>query len=870
MSILSMGAALALTLGSATALPGLDVHLVKDLDTRPDPSGALPPREFRTIGDAVYFAAAAPATGSELYRTDGTPGGLSFVADIIPGPESSNPTALGFAGPHLIVEAGTAGKLAQLWSVSGGASVPLGTTDKYMFGRAGSHRAIGNVGGRLIVEPIRGGALWSTDGTVAGTQRLTSDPAFPVSTVEQRSCFVGGVAVAFGRVSTTTTTRIIATDGTVAGTTTLATLTGYYVTGTAIEPLVVDGRCHLLLQTQDAWHLWSTDGTVAGTQELRAEPGLAADLAAIGSVLYVAESDRNGFRVKRFAPAGEPLETIIETQQRFDNFTLIETGSRIAFSAPYGTGFDLGLYISDGTSAGTTLVYPTQPGDPRVSYPSMVVLDGQLVFWPSVTSGGTAAPVRFDLATGARSPGPSRGFDAYGTSAKLGNQLVGSVRDAEGVEVWLSDGTPTGTQPLHDVAPRTVSGLTVGARSVTAANGNTLYFNARFDGGDDDADLRLWRTDGDAATTHRLDDAAYNGGAVVAMVAHGDGVLFRSEFLFNQMSRYYAVDAAFAGATAVSPLLRSSAGLAGDGDDAYFGCLDTINPDVCHIDASGQLSRLQLSLSHEQNFLPVGSVGDVVIFHNASSSELWRTNGTAPGTFRIAQNAGFGSAGLAHDGKLYFGACLGAGNCGIAMTDGTAAGTIVLPAPTHQFVSMARVGTRILFGFEGVAGPALWATDGTASGTLALKTWPASPERKLSAIAVAGDTAHVFAACTAQFCTGEAQSWLVTDGTSAGTRFAPLPSGIRATSQMIGALGDAAIAFACQSTSSGVELCAADRDGGSVEIAADIYPGLDDSNPRALAAAGDALYFVADDGMHGSELWTLRAIDDAIFASGFE
>ena len=58
----------------------------------------------------------------------------------------------------------------------------------------------------------------------------------------------------------------------------------------------------------------------------------------------------------------------------------------------------------------------------------------------------------------------------------------------------------------------------------------------------------------------------------------------------------------------------------------------------------------------------------------------------------------------------------------------------------------------------------------------------------------------------------------------------------------------------------GIELWSSD--GATTEIAADIWPGMDPSNPTAFTVFGDALYFNADRDSDGRELWRVK--DDAV------
>src|SRR6187401_3462016 len=56
-----------------------------------NPGGYVPPRPVST-GGTVFFEAALPAYGPELWRSDGTAAGTAMVKDINPGTSGSRPT----------------------------------------------------------------------------------------------------------------------------------------------------------------------------------------------------------------------------------------------------------------------------------------------------------------------------------------------------------------------------------------------------------------------------------------------------------------------------------------------------------------------------------------------------------------------------------------------------------------------------------------------------------------------------------------------------------------------------------------------------------------------------------------------------------
>ena len=60
-------------------------HLVKDIFNLPAAAGSNP-QKFAQVGSTIFFAASDTANGTELWKTDGTPGGTMLVRDILLGP----------------------------------------------------------------------------------------------------------------------------------------------------------------------------------------------------------------------------------------------------------------------------------------------------------------------------------------------------------------------------------------------------------------------------------------------------------------------------------------------------------------------------------------------------------------------------------------------------------------------------------------------------------------------------------------------------------------------------------------------------------------------------------------------------------------
>jgi ELWxxDGT repeat protein len=138
------------------------------------------PGEFVELGGALYFDATdgAAAHGGELFRTDGTGPGTTLVADIRPGPMSSGAVGLTRIGDLLFFRAddGTTGQ--EPWTTNGGPLGPGGTVrvaDISPGPGSSQPQTFHSVGGRLFFSAADNGIanfeLW----------KATVEPAPPPS-----------------------------------------------------------------------------------------------------------------------------------------------------------------------------------------------------------------------------------------------------------------------------------------------------------------------------------------------------------------------------------------------------------------------------------------------------------------------------------------------------------------------------------------------------------------------------------------------------------------------------------------------------------------------------------------------------------------
>ncbi|MET0555384.1 MAG: Calx-beta domain-containing protein [Vicinamibacteria bacterium] len=267
------------------------------------------------------------------------------------------------------------------------------------------------------------------------------------------------------------------------------------------------------------------------------------------------------------------------------------------------------------------------------------------------------------------------------------------------------------------------------------------------------------------------------------------------------------------------------------------------------------------------------AVRDGVVYFMSSDDEvsrqLWRSDGTAEGTFRLTTTPNNPSPPyLAMDvlgDRVIF---LKSRGHELWTTDGTVAGTQrIRQFPQIDplfpvFWEMRTSGSITYFGTEEVGtGPELWRTDGTPEGTFLVKDvnpGPASSEIKLLEPLGRGNRVVFFADDGVH----GVEPW-VSSGTPESTRLlkdlrpgpaSSWPQSITAPSVQAGGL----VYFAANDGEHGMELFVTDGSPEGTRLLVDARPGPQSGIMGAawLMEAGGDVFFTASDGVHGKELWT--------------
>jgi ELWxxDGT repeat protein/VCBS repeat-containing protein len=323
---------------------------------------------YAGVGNTMFFGATdgsvAPAHGRELWKSDGTPAGTVLVKDIKPGTSNSlsalpNLTAL---GNTLLFQADDGVNGTELW------------------------KSDGTEAGTVMVKDIAPGTFGSPE---TGFTPYSSFPA---------NFAVAGATAYFGA-SDGLGTELWKTDGTEAGTVRVS------APGTLSIPqtLTVVGnslyfRAYQSSDPEGDRELWRSDGTEAGTVRVKdIAPGFASssptNLTPFGDkLLFQADDGTHGPEL--WVTDGTEVGTVMlgdinagSSGSSPSNFGMLGTTAYFsATDATYGTE----LWKTDGTPGGTVLAQDINPGTGSSTPQFLTPFNGMLFFSASDGTTGSA------------------------------------------------------------------------------------------------------------------------------------------------------------------------------------------------------------------------------------------------------------------------------------------------------------------------------------------------------------------------------------------------------------------------------------------------------------------------------------------------
>ena len=336
----------------------------------------------------LYFPSTDSTHPPQVWRTDGTPEGTLPVSTL-DRPLASTPCGLSVAAGSLFF--GESGGAA-LWRSDG-------STAEVVLPVAAACGAGG------VVFPWRGfgffvggfdsadRGLWRTDGTAAGTIRLSTQIAWPAAVFGSRLFLYGG--------------GVLTSDGEPGDPTPLEIPAGVYAIVAAESGVFV-----LTGDSRSASELWKTDGTPAGTVRLGVWHSVyrADDLVASGGrAFFVATDPDHGRELWTSDGTPEGTRMVLDVapgpaDSSPANLTVID--GVLLFSARDGR-HGQELWRSDGTAAGTFLLQDIQAGSGSSS-PADFTRAGSLVYFTA--DDGVHGRELWAIPAAALSPRPGERF----------------------------------------------------------------------------------------------------------------------------------------------------------------------------------------------------------------------------------------------------------------------------------------------------------------------------------------------------------------------------------------------------------------------------------------------------------------------------
>jgi len=325
----------------------------------------------------------------------------------------------------------------------------------------------------------------------------------------------------------------------------------------------------------------------------------------------------------------------------------------------------------------------------------------------------------------------------------VGNTLFMAANDGtNGLELWKSDGTASGTVMVKDINTGTGDGITTAFAfgPIMTAFGTTLYFVAN-DGTNGD---ELWKSDGTANGTMMVKDIDNGSGSSdpYSLTAVGNTLFFQASDGTNGYELWKS-DGTTNGTMMVKDINNGSSSsdpsyLTAFGNTLYFRANDGTNgTELWKSDGTATGTVLTdinngSGGSYPFQFTVIGNTLYFTADDGTNGGELWKSDGTANGTMMVKDiYNGFYSSNAyeltALGNTLYFSASDGTNGSELWKSDGTANGTMMIKdinsgsdPSMSQFFTV--VGNTLYFqAHDGTNGVELWESDGTALGTVLVK-----------------------------------------------------------------------------------------------------------------------------------------------------
>ena len=374
------------------------------------------------------------------------------------------------------------------------------------------------------------------------------------------------------------------------------------------------------------------------------------------------------------------------------------------------------------------------------------------------------------------------------------------------------------------------------------AGTDRLYFSAESATG-----LHVWSTDGTAAGTIPLLGPVNN--ELPSVVGVAGNRLYLAEALQIHTSDGTPGNDVLLGTMGFD---QYHANLTVDGSRVYFNAAMPAGSSVVEVWTSDGTAQGTIKLTNHifNTPSPVVILAHQAYFDSASNGLLYATDGTAQGTHSLART-GVSTAIFPSNGSLLLLASPSEKDPLLWKSSGGAeAPTVVKHLPSGFAQRRDAVSTGPLLFFPWLDSQ-LWKSDGTADGTVLIKSFGSRAFNDLGNLVPLGDRI-VFAVDDGSH---GFEPW-VSDGTPEGTKMLrDISTGSASSTPYQFVVADGLVYFVATDSDHGRELWQTDGTPEGTQLAADVNPGPDSSDPYYLTPFHNVLYFAATTPASGRELW---------------